>query len=282
MQPRAQWVAVRTFHRRVKRVGRTDSGTRLYAIGSVQLSYPPGARHFYPLSACARCREVMELPEPVLTAADLELSFQPHLCPPCARSGVGVRAAPVGLEAPPAPTAEAVAPRAEAYIEEARLESAALLAQAEAQATALRVGAETEAAEMTAHAERIRAEAEAQAAEIRAAAEADLARINGELRQAQEQAHALLAEAETQAAELRAAAEADAARARQAAARAQAAVEAELQAAVGQPGPDESAPTADGRDRGGADGPLLEVEHAAPHQAASAPVEEGPGHRDEA
>jgi len=69
-------------------VGETASGQPVFAIGPVQFTRPRGAQHFYPVGACSRCAEVIEFPEPVLDAADLELSGQPHLCQKCARTGI--------------------------------------------------------------------------------------------------------------------------------------------------------------------------------------------------
>ncbi len=87
MHARAQWAAIRTFHRKVKLVGETATGQPVFAIGPVQLTLPAGAQHFHPVAACSRCGEIVEFLEPVLSAADLEFSGEPHLCQKCARMG---------------------------------------------------------------------------------------------------------------------------------------------------------------------------------------------------
>jgi len=88
LHARAQWAAIRTFHRKVKLVGETASGQPVFALGEVQLTLPVGAQHFYPVGACSRCGEIVEFPEPVLSTADLDVSRQPHLCQKCARTGI--------------------------------------------------------------------------------------------------------------------------------------------------------------------------------------------------
>lgn len=191
MHPRAQWAALRTFHRRVKKAGRTATGQRTFALGSVQLTYPPGAGHFYRLAPCARCGEIIELPEPVLIPADLELIGQPHLCPACSRDGIDNLAsravrprrpasppAAVPLQTEATDLSTIVGPamsRAEEILADARRMAADLVAEAQREASELRATAAGETADQSqAHARALLADAEVRAAEIRAAAEAEL------------------------------------------------------------------------------------------------------------
>ncbi|MDQ6798697.1 MAG: hypothetical protein M3011_11905 [Actinomycetota bacterium] len=146
----------------MKLVGDTASGQPVFAMGPIKLTLPPGAQFFYPIGACSRCGEVVEFPEPVLTAADLELSGQPHLCQTCARTGIGapgpVRPGDVGAHvsgvepaaslpsstsAPSGGSAPSVPP---ADPEAAAADAATIRAAAEADAATVRAAADAGAA----------------------------------------------------------------------------------------------------------------------------------------
>ena len=101
MHLRAQWAALRMFHRPVKRAGYTVAGQPIFVFGSVQLFYPRGGRHFFPLIHCSRCGDAIEFPSAILAIADLAFFRQRHLCPTCARGSALVLPRQGGLPSSP-------------------------------------------------------------------------------------------------------------------------------------------------------------------------------------
>ena len=84
MELRAQCKALRSFRRRVKPLGRTADGHPLFAIGSLKLALPEGARHFHRVLTCARCgKEMVEWDRAVSRPHDLGAPRRERLCESC-------------------------------------------------------------------------------------------------------------------------------------------------------------------------------------------------------
>jgi hypothetical protein len=84
MELRAQCKALRSFGRRVKRVGRTPDGLPLFAVGSLKLALPRGARHFHRILYCSRCgTEMVEWDRSVARRQDLAAGRRERLCEAC-------------------------------------------------------------------------------------------------------------------------------------------------------------------------------------------------------
>ena len=84
MQVRAQCKALRSFHRRVKPLGRTSDGHLLFTVDSVRLALPEGARHFHRVLACSRCgKEMVEWDRAVSRRHDLGAGRRERLCEDC-------------------------------------------------------------------------------------------------------------------------------------------------------------------------------------------------------
>ncbi len=84
MELRAQWKALRSFHRRVKPLGRTSDGHPLFAVDSLRLALPEDARHFHRVLSCSRCgAEMIEWNRAVTRAQDLGAGRHERLCEAC-------------------------------------------------------------------------------------------------------------------------------------------------------------------------------------------------------
>ena len=84
MELRAQCKALRSFHRRVKPLGRTSDGHLLFAIDSLKLALPEGAHHFHRVLACSRCgTEMVEWDRAVSRPHDLGAGRRERLCETC-------------------------------------------------------------------------------------------------------------------------------------------------------------------------------------------------------
>jgi hypothetical protein len=84
MQVRAQCKALRSFHRKVKPLGRTSDGHPLFAVDSLKLVLPVGARHFHRVLACSRCgQEMVEWDRAVSRPHDLGARRRERLCETC-------------------------------------------------------------------------------------------------------------------------------------------------------------------------------------------------------
>ena len=84
MKLRAQCKALRSFHRTVKPLGRTSDGHLLFAVDSLKLVLPDGARHFHRVLACSRCgKEMVEWDRAVSRPHDLGARRRERLCETC-------------------------------------------------------------------------------------------------------------------------------------------------------------------------------------------------------
>lgn len=84
MELRAQWKALRSFHRKVKRLGRTSDGHPLFAVDSLKLALPEDARHFHRVLSCSRCgTEMIEWERTVTRPHDLSSRRRERLCEAC-------------------------------------------------------------------------------------------------------------------------------------------------------------------------------------------------------
>ncbi len=84
MELRAQCKALRSFHRRVKPLGRTSDGHLLFAVDSLKLALPEGARHFHRVLICSRCgKEIVEWDRAVSRPHDLGARRRERLCETC-------------------------------------------------------------------------------------------------------------------------------------------------------------------------------------------------------
>ncbi len=86
MTLRAQCKALRSFRRRLKPLGHTSDGHPLFAVDSLKLALPRGARHFHRVLACSRCgAELVEWDRAVSRPHDLEVQRRERLCESCAQ-----------------------------------------------------------------------------------------------------------------------------------------------------------------------------------------------------
>jgi hypothetical protein len=84
MELRAQCKALRSLHRKVKSLGRTPDGHRLFEADSVKLALPKGARHFHRVLSCSRCgTEMVEWDRAVTRRHDLGAGRRERLCEAC-------------------------------------------------------------------------------------------------------------------------------------------------------------------------------------------------------
>lgn len=85
MTLRAQCKALRSLRRRVKPLGRTADGHPLFAVDSLKLTLPDGARHFHRVLACSGCgSEIVEWNRAVCRPQDLGARRRERLCDACA------------------------------------------------------------------------------------------------------------------------------------------------------------------------------------------------------
>ncbi|HEV3401377.1 MAG TPA: hypothetical protein VG078_06105 [Acidimicrobiales bacterium] len=121
MKLRAQYKALRSFHRTVKPLGRTSDGHLLFAVDSLELVLPEGARHFHRVLACSRCgKEMVEWDRAVTRPHDLSVRRRERLCETCSAVPPPGETAHPDLETSPALDLPEVDPEEDATIAEAR------------------------------------------------------------------------------------------------------------------------------------------------------------------
>ncbi len=85
---RARWIAFKTFRHRLEATGDVVDGYPVYSAGPSRLVLQPGAHHFRQLRPCAFCGKEMT-GRPVVQAAGLARSGDPHMCQDCSTGAAG-------------------------------------------------------------------------------------------------------------------------------------------------------------------------------------------------